>query len=374
MIYETNEPFDFKKNITFLSPKSITGGNYFIRCYSPNQNPLYIQSPKCKSKQKIVKSGKKMYCDLVFSHFDESFLKWIEDFEILCQQNLFENRSQWFDSELEMHDIENSFAASFKVYQSGKQHVLRANIPIRLGKCGLKIYDEMEQEIDADLIVENTPLITILEIQGIRCSSRNFQLEYEVKQMMVLNPVDLFDKCILSKHKPDTTTITSTTAPTITTNNIKMNQTQVQDNTTIEPLLEDKSILVESNVNNDKEDGEIKGLEIDELEKEKEKSEELDENMDLDLGIKEENGDICEMEITLPLEDTKEEIIQLKKRNEVYYEMYKEAKKKAKLARDFAFSAYLEANRIKNTYLIDEAFDSDDEDDMDFKDLENETV
>jgi hypothetical protein len=360
MIYETNEPFDFKKNITFLSPKSLTGGNYFIRCYSPNQNPLYIQSPKCKSKQKIVKSGKKMYCDLVFSHFDESFLKWIEDFEILCQQNLFENRSQWFDSELEMHDIENSFAASFKVYQSGKQHVLRANIPIRLGKCGLKIYDEMEQEIDADTIVENTPLITILEIQGIRCSSRNFQLEYEVKQMMVLNPVDLFDKCILSKHKPDTTN-----TKTIS-NYVSVPES---DKTTTEPLLAENVCLVQTNENIKKEEGVITGLE--------EEIDELEENMDLDLGIKEEKEDICEMEITLPLEDTKEEILQLKKRNDVYYEMYKEAKKKAKLAREFALSAYLEAKRIKNTYLIDEVFDSDDEDvdlDSDLKELENDTL
>ena len=50
--------------------------------------------------------------------------------------------------------------------------------------------------------------------------------------------------------------------------------------------------------------------------------------------------------------------------------MYKEAKRKAKQARDFALSAYLEAKRIKNTYLIDEALDSDEERDMDEIDLE----
>ena len=32
------------------------------------------------------------------------------------------------------------------------------------------------------------------------------------------------------------------------------------------------------------------------------------------------------------------------------------------MARKFALSAYLEATRIKNTYLIDEALDSDEED------------
>ena len=40
------------------------------------------------------------------------------------------------------------------------------------------------------------------------------------------------------------------------------------------------------------------------------------------------------------------------------------------MAREFALSAYLEAKRIKNTYLIDEALDSDEERDMDEDDLE----
>ena len=34
--------------------------------------------------------------------------------------------------------------------------------------------------------------------------------------------------------------------------------------------------------------------------------------------------------------------------------MYKEAKRKAKGARDLALSSFLEAKRIKNTYMLDE--------------------
>jgi hypothetical protein len=42
--------------------------------------------------------------------------------------------------------------------------------------------------------------------------------------------------------------------------------------------------------------------------------------------------------------------------------MYREALKKAKIARDFALSSYLEAKHIKNTYMLDEITDlSDDE-------------
>jgi len=39
--------------------------------------------------------------------------------------------------------------------------------------------------------------------------------------------------------------------------------------------------------------------------------------------------------------------------------MYQDAKKKAKLAKDLALSAYLEAKRIKNTYMLEDLDDSD---------------
>jgi hypothetical protein len=364
MIYETNEPFDFQNKITFLSPKSISSGNYLIRCFAPNQTPLFIQSPKCKSRQKIVKSGKKMYCDLVFSQFDESFLKWIEDFEHICHETLFKNRAEWFDSELENEDIENSFASSCKVYQSGKQHVLRANIPLRLGgKCGLKIYDESEQEVEIDTIIENTSLITILEIQGIRCSSRNFAIEYEIKQMMVLSPIDLFDKCILGSKKPGNLESQSGKKE-VSLINIEV------DTLSVIPTME----LVEvSNITNNVEKKEVEKKEEKEVEEDEEKEEEV-KMTDLDLG--KEEKDICEIELELlNVEDvSKEEVVHLKNRKEVYYEMYKEAKKKAKMAKEFALSAYLEAKRIKNTYLLDEVMDdsdSNEEEDFSTKSLED---
>jgi hypothetical protein len=201
MIHEINEVMDFEQNISFISPTSISSGNYIIKCFGPNKTSFYIQSPKCKSKQSFQKAGKKIFCDLVFTHEDEAFLRWIEHFESFCQKKIFENKSTWFDSDLEMHDIENSFLPSLKSFKSGKQYILRANIPLRLGKCALKIYNEHEEDVNAESIVENTNILSILEIQGIKCSSRSFQIEYEIKQMLVLNPVDLFEKCVFTTGK-----------------------------------------------------------------------------------------------------------------------------------------------------------------------------
>ena len=183
-IYETDENFDFEK-LTLLKPIQVVGGNYFIK-FRINNNPLYVQPPKCKTKDSIVKTGKKIYCDLMFTNENEKFIQWMENLEIYCQKCIYNNREQWFETELDNHDIENSFVSPFKLYKSGKYYIVRSTIPNILGKSSLKIYDEYENEVDFETLKENNDIMTILEIQGIKCSARSFQIEIEIKQMLLL--------------------------------------------------------------------------------------------------------------------------------------------------------------------------------------------
>ena len=44
--------------------------------------------------------------------------------------------------------------------------------------------------------------------------------------------------------------------------------------------------------------------------------------------------------------------------------MYKEAKKKAKLAKDLALSTYLDVKRIKNTYMLTDIDDDESDSDL----------
>ena len=61
-----------------------------------------------------------------------------------------------------------------------------------------------------------------------------------------------------------------------------------------------------------------------------------------------------------------DETISLKNRNDIYYNMYRDALKKAKEAKEVALSAYLEAKHIKNTYMLE---------DMEYEsDLEEESI
>jgi seryl-tRNA synthetase len=226
----------------------------------------------------------------------------------------------------------------------------------------LKIYDENEDDVDAEKILENTKIMTIIVIQGIKCSSRSFQIEYEIKQMMLLNPVDIFEKCLFPIKKK---TIEESS---IQKNDLGKLKEKIESTNTIQPDLEDikndnTELTLDLNLGNGNGNEMESSLFL--------KNEDLEEEKnDLAKIINQVDNDLCEIDLVIP-ENNEEDTLKLKNRNAVYFEMYREAKRKAKLARDFALSAYLEAKRIKNTYLMDEAFVSDDENDLEEKSLEN---
>ena len=185
MIHEPNDKFDFSK-LALCKPISNSSGSFFIK-YAIGEQPLYIQPPKCIIKQMVTKTtGKKMYCDLIFQQENDSFIRWMENLETHTQQLLYDHRQEWFKTDLERDDIEQSFSSPMKVVKSGKQYIVRANL-----QSNLKIYDENEQVVALDAIIEHTKVMVILEIQGVRSGS-NFQVDIEIKQMMVLKPEEVF--------------------------------------------------------------------------------------------------------------------------------------------------------------------------------------
>jgi hypothetical protein len=106
-----------------------------------------------------------------------------------------------------------------------------------------------------------------------------------------------------------------------------------------------------------------------ERETQQEKEKDLEENLEkneinndiLEKSIENNKTDeLCEIDFNLE-EMPETETITLKQRDDVYYEMYREARRKAKIAKDLALSAFLEAKQIKNKYMLDDISDSDED-------------
>ena len=361
-----NDDFDFS-GLVLNSPISLNGGNHFIK-YKLLDEPLYIQAPKCTLKQGIIKASKRMFCDLMFTNNDAVFISWIERLETFSQKKIFENREKWFETQLEEGDIENSFTPSMKIYKSGKYYILRVSIPTLLGNSILKIYDEDENIVKVEDIKENDTVLTALEFQGVKCSPRSFQIEIELKQMLILKQNDIFEKCILNGK-----------------NNLVKNKIESVEEP-LEELVEPEEIkeTIEQPVIEEVEKPEQQVLEevaeeqvlqevieepileevVEEVEESKEIIEEPVKEVEEVKEIIEENEikNLDPVEFEIDLEKLQPEVINLKKKSDVYYEMYREALKRAKAAKDLALSGFLEAKRIKNTYMLEDIDDIDDSD------------
>lgn len=374
-----NDEFEFSK-ITLSSPMNLNSGNYFIKYYL-GETPLYIQPPKCSIKQGIIKGNKRMYCDLMFTNENDDFLRWLENLENYTQKYIYKNREQWFETELDENDIENSFTPPLKPYRSGKYYILRVSIPAPLGKSNLKIFDEYENPIEIDAIKENDKVMTALEFQGIKCSPRSFQMEIELKQLLVLKQNDIFEKCIL---KPSLRPHVSLEEPqesftTVEDNNDVVDESialvvdtdeNVRSEAKDEIINEIGEHNIEMNISENEGQGHTEVEENTESEESKSiqvEAQNKDELTEIYSSVEDETMEEPEpVEVDFPLEEISDETISLKNRNDIYYNMYRDALKKAKEAKEVALSAYLEAKHIKNTYMLE---------DMEYEsDLEEESI
>jgi hypothetical protein len=128
----------------------------------------------------------------------ETLIHWFENLEETCQNLIFEKSEAWFQNSLDKNDVETAFNPVIRIYRSGKYYLVRTNIKVGVNnEPYIKLYDENEVPLSMNDIKEDTNIISILEIQGIKFTSRNFQIEIELRQVMVLDNEPLFDNCLI---------------------------------------------------------------------------------------------------------------------------------------------------------------------------------
>ena len=371
-IIEPNESFDFSK-LSLAHPVGIQGGAYFTKIEF-NKKPLYIQTSKSLTRQGFVKTGKKYYCDLMFDKNSETLIHWFENLEEKCHKLIYEKKDAWFQGNLEEADIETAFNPLIRVYKSGKYYLLRTNVKnTKDDNPAIKIYNEKEISLSINDITPETEIISILDIQGIKFTSRNFQIEIELKQIMVLDNEPIFESCLIKTKKNDKS-LEELVQPISLTEPIQqplqesflqqeLSENNVIENNTFGEIVEEPKH--EFNTLDALE--EIEQLDI------LQPNEPTEENISIEFedlmeDIEEHNNDLKEINND-DLNLDNDSSMTLKKPNQVYFELYKEARNKAKQAKKQAILSYLEVKNIKKTYMIENMNDSDSDFDAEIDDV-----
>ena len=440
--YEPSDAFDFSK-ISLANPRPIQGGAFFAKLSVNDNDNFYVQLPKCLTKQGIIITKRGKYSDLLYTrNGQETLANWILTLETTCQDLIYQKREIWFHNDLTRDDIETMMSPVFRLYKSGQQLLIRTHLDVNrqtgLAKC--LAYDESECKIDLDKLDIQSNIIPLICIDGIKLSSKSFEIDIKLIQLMVLDPepepteVCLIKNSILRSHansvslgitKPTITNIpedvkghhkvdnintvkdpefkpniktedatASVAGATDMTENEEANESveagveePVEANESVETGVEttESAEPVEAEVEANESAEQVEANESVEpvkAEVEVETEEKVEAEVNSNAQDVNDNSDTLNTEDrdynnNLPLLDAAsiEEVhpvisddddgVTLKDPNEVYYEIYRAARNKAKQMRRMAMEAYLEARDIKTKYLLNDIEDSDEEEEED---------
>ena len=348
-------------NLELLPPIKYQSGSHFTKLLF-NGELLRIQTPKCNTKNGIVKHGKKTLCDLIFDKSTEEFLFWIENLEAKCHQLIYEKSSLWFDADLELHDIESSFNSLIKPYKYGKCYSIRSDIKTTsAGKLSLQVYHDNERDATIEDITLETDIIAILEIEGIKFNSKNFfQLELNLCQIMIISPPveKMLNKCLIKKEMINTYNVlpfqnnVDNVVPEVNSNPKSSSLASLEIKETPPDIRQNESIHEETC--------------LEEASLEESKSETLPLANTKISNAEDQDKGITEVSFADLIVDDLENI-SIKPAEKIYYSLYQTSLNKLKRAKEDVELAYLEAKHLKKTYLLEDFDGSNNEIDKDLE-------
>ena len=369
-----NSTFDHDR-LHLAPPNGLQGGAYFSMLYYKDA-PLYIQTPKCTSRQGVV-PGKRPYIDLMFSNHDASFLEWLEALEADTVRLIHDKRNLWISSDIEKSDIEAGFTSPVRPYKGGKYYLIRAHIQpakhLATGSTSLScsVFDENERPVPLEYIKPEHQMYSVLEFQGIKFTARSFQMEVALKQVLLVPNVPLFQSCVIRRPSSSSSQHAQAQHENDEKEDDPPSQSLKEDDPPSQSLKEDDP-PIQSLKEDDppsqslKEDDPPLPPPIQPLKKEEDATIQFihsnkDQTQTTQPDLQEVNLDV--------LEELEHMHLKLKKPTQVYYEMYRIAKQKAKELKKNAIAAYLEAKQIKSSHMLeDSSDDSDDYDNHDYGD------
>ena len=200
-IQSINDDFNYN-NITLGNPQSIQGGSYYAKIFTGDSSLIYVQLPKCLTKQGIMSTKKNKYCDLMYERSDSNILiDWIEKIEEKTIKTISDKKDIWFHNELTNSDIETMTNPISRSFKSGKYILIRTNIDCNkhTGKSKCIGYDEKETCVDIETLESATNIIPLILLEGVRFTSRSFEIDIKLIQFMTIDKSVIEHKCLIKK-------------------------------------------------------------------------------------------------------------------------------------------------------------------------------
>ena len=384
-IYELTDNFDFTV-VKLENPSLISGNNYYSKINNTMKTNLYIQLPKCITKQGIINTNNKCLCDLEFFSNNKQVIEFFENLESHCVQEICSNKELWFydPTNISDDDIQEYMVPIMRSYKSGKKFLIKTSVK----QDKIIIYDENEKKITLEEYDKVNEIVPLININGIKFSKSSFIIDIILVQFMILYPCDTFENQILIKvNKPinkipdkDNNKITVSALNSIHRPNKDNSDYNYDDTSSVndddDSSLNDDETLISANdetLINSNTDNTFSTIKENNITQETIVEGTITQNKNpMSIEIKEviesnalESNpviEICDLDNII----SNNEPIEIKTHDTIYLEIYKKAKQKAKEIRKNAILAFLEAKNIKVKYNLNTIDDSSSDEECKF--------
>ena len=378
--YAADDSFPFSA-LVLGTPRPVQGGAHFTQASLGPGRPLYVQLPRCNFKQGIVTTKRGCYCDLMYDKGQaEGLVEWLLALEASAQNQIYKQRETWFHTELSRDDIESMLTPMSRLYRSGRSILIRTQLRVdrASGKPSCTVYDEREASLDISTINDNpeATVIPLILIDGVKFSSRSFEIDVRLVQLMVLDPrPEPAAACLIKRDDTgqhgdkDALAVERVEAPAPSTPEVSFSSVEVEGQQACASAGESVQEAQEEPTND--------SIPASSPPLDSTPPESVPDNEDTEEGRTNGGGgdESASAQDPMPSEDgltevsialgSNEESMTLRKPDEVYREIYRSAKRKAKQMRAAAVAALLEAEQIKEKYMLQDMEESEDEDGTD---------
>jgi hypothetical protein len=364
LVIDPSESPLFLEDVSLEQPFGIAGNAYFTKILY-KKRPLYIQTKKSLTKQGFTRSGKKLVCDLMFETTETAYLiQWFEQLEQQCQKCVYENKNGWFENAdvIDQEDIENAFHSTIKLYKSGRYFLLHTTVKNNhKNEPTVKIYNEEQVPLSIEELTVDSEVLTVLEIQGIRFASKIFQIDIEMKQVMVIQK-DPFDSFLIHSSNRKGTT------QEVQRHDKEEEQGKEQEEQGKEQEQAQRQEVQKKEHEEQKKEQEEQAQEV--QAQEEQAQEQVEDLAEKGQIVLEPYDPELELEPFDPPSPIGLGTIEVKKSRDIYKSMYQNLKEKARDQKEILRGLLLEAKKIKKT--LQEGGNSEEDDNEYSSDLDDE--
>lgn len=179
-----HDELDFKK-VNYSKPEK--QGVIYYASMNYDNKPFYLQTPKmsCKNSFKDVLESNNSLLDVEPVNMDYSFydsLLSLDEKNVKCT---FENNKAWFDKNIPLEMIDNMYKRNNKPVKKNSKPRFNFKVPIIKDKVQCQIYDQKKICVDFEKIQENTEVVLILHVKGLKFLKQHYYCDIYISQIKV---------------------------------------------------------------------------------------------------------------------------------------------------------------------------------------------